>query len=239
LDLTITGYHRDFGDLVRHWRTRYLIIPSEAPPVDMHGESGEKLSDEECRLLGTDRLAELFGKARWLGPGETVDSYTPPRFLYTWVDPPSCLRDTTLMESLDQVNATAALGKPRTSDKDLEGMSLASIAKAMREDPTLVRDRHWNRNHYPDSFTGYEFVSWLVRTFRDVSTRQQAAEWGVKLQGMGLLMHVRREHLFMDGCVIALIRRISLVLTYFVLQALLLCLDWRVRGAATISVPMV
>jgi SEA/GATOR complex protein SEA1/DEPDC5 len=204
----------------------------------MYGESGEKLNDEECRLLGTDRLSELFGKARWLGPGETVDSYSPPRFLYTWLDPPACLLDTTLMETLDQVNATAALGKPRTSDKDMEGMSLPSIAQAMREDGALVRDRHWNRNYYPDSFTGYEFVSWLVKTFRDVSTRQQAVEWGIKVQGMGLFTHVRKEHSFMDGC--DDICTVSvLFLTYFGFQALLLCLDWRIRRPATISSSMV
>lgn len=165
----------------------------------MYGESGERLSDEECRLLGTDRLAELFGKARWLAHDEALDQFTPPRFLYTWLDPPSSVLDTALMESLDDLNATAAIGKPRHVNKSLEGMSLNAIAKAMQEEKGLISDRHWNRKLYPDSFTGHEFVSWVLKTFSDFSTREQAAEWGNSLVEKGFFQHVRDEHRFMDG----------------------------------------
>ncbi len=199
LDLTITGYQREFSDIVRHCQSRYLVIPSEHPPSDIYVESGERLSEEECQLLGTDRLAELFGKARWLAYDETLDQFTPPRFLYTWLDPPASVLDTSLMESLDDLNATAAIGKPRHVNKSLEGISLGAIAKAMREEKGLIRDRHWNRKFYPDSFTGHEFVAWVLKTFFDFSTREQATEWGDSLMEKGLFHHVRDEHRFMDG----------------------------------------
>ncbi len=199
LDLTITGYQREFSDIVRHCQSRYLVIPSEHPPSDIYVESGERLSEEECQLLGTDRLAEVFGKARWLAYDETLDQFTPPRFLYTWLDPPASVLDTSLMESLDDLNATAAIGKPRHVNKSLEGISLGAIAKAMREEKGLIRDRHWNRKFYPDSFTGHEFVAWVLKTFFDFSTREQATEWGDSLMEKGLFHHVRDEHRFMDG----------------------------------------
>jgi hypothetical protein len=67
------------------------------------------------------------------------------------------------------------------------------------EDGVRIRHYQWHLSQYPDAFTGYDFVSWLVREFRDVSSRAQGAEWGVKLQEQGLFEHCRGQHGFLDG----------------------------------------
>lgn len=201
LDRTITGHQKDFGDLVRFWRTRYLVIPSEERPIERRADAGfgEILSDEECRLLGITRLADLFHKARWLGPDDSLDQFAVPQFLPTTLDPSASVLDDDLMAQLDQSNATAATGKPRLSDKELEGMSLLNVAQAMREEHGLIQDNQWHGNVYPDSFTGQSWVTWAVRAFRDVSTREEAENMGARFLKEGLFAHVRREHAFMDG----------------------------------------
>lgn len=40
---------------------------------------------------------------------------------------------------------------------------------------------------YEDSFTGELFCEWLINTFTDVNTRDEAAEWGRSLLDKGLI----------------------------------------------------
>lgn len=40
---------------------------------------------------------------------------------------------------------------------------------------------------YEDSFTGELFCEWLINTFTDVNTRDEAAEWGRSLFDKGLI----------------------------------------------------
>lgn len=200
LDMLIAGYERDFDDSLRYWRSRFLVIPSDHPPMSSQISSSEPLADEEYRLLGADRLAELFGKARWFPATQRADAYPAPRFLPTSLDPPASVLDDALMASLADIISSGPLGKSSSSDRDLEDMSLLGIAKAMRQEGGLPFKQHqWHREAFNDCFTGYEFVSWLVREFRDVPTREQGVEWGLKLQAAGLLDHVKGEHRFMDG----------------------------------------
>ncbi|KAG6334522.1 hypothetical protein ID866_4575 [Astraeus odoratus] len=86
------------------------------------------------------------------------------------------------------------------SEKEIADMALAAIAKAMRdEDGVPIKLHKWHRTSYPDSFTGFDFVSWLVREFRDVSSREQGTEWGMKLLEQGLFTHCTGRHGFLDG----------------------------------------
>jgi len=199
--MLIVGYENNLTETLRYWRTRYVVIPSETPPPPHFAKSGERLSDEEVRLLGTDKLAELFAKARWQKPGET-EVPPAPRFLPTWLEPSTCVLDENLMAQVDEIHETGPLRKKTRSDRLIQDMGLSLVAKAMREDDGVpIKDRVWHRRLYPDTFTGYEFVSWLVREFKDVSTREQGAEWGSKLQEQGLFEHCKGNHGFLDGYV--------------------------------------
>jgi hypothetical protein len=198
--MMVAGLHHDLPEELHYWRTRFLVIPSESSPSMMSSSSGEPLNEEEVRLLGIDRLAELFGKARWVPYGEKADASPPPRFLATSLDPSASVLDESLMMQLDEIHATGPLRKKQDSKRVLEESTLSSIAKAMREDDGVgIKDRQWHHVTYKDVFTGYDFVSWLIREFKDVSTREQGAQWGAKLQEQGLFEHCRGEHGFLDG----------------------------------------
>lgn len=157
------------------------------------------LNEEEIRILGIEKLAEHFTKVRWQPPDE---KQTPPpvRFLPTTLSPAASVLDNALMDQLDQIHAAGPLRKKMKSEREIGDMSLASIAKAMREDDGVpIKHNQWHRSRYLDSFTGFDFVSWLCREFRDVSSRSQGTEWGIKLQEQGLFAHVRGFHNFLDG----------------------------------------
>jgi len=202
MDMVIAGYEQQFNPSSRFWRTRFIVIPTEEPPPPMVASTGERLNDEEIRLIGLDKLAELFGKARWIPPGEKPESYPPPRLLPTYLGPAACILDDTVVAQLDEIHAAGPLKKKKNSDKVFQEYSLTAVAKAMREeDGVPIKDHRWHGSMYPDSFTGANLTSWLVREFSDISTREQAFEAGSKLHSQGLFEHCRKQHGFLDGFV--------------------------------------
>lgn len=230
LDMLVAGYESQFHESLRYWRTRFVVIPADDSPSRSSGGGGggggsggggggggvvpgsEKLDDEEIRLLGIDKLAELFTRARWQPPEERgmkpsglalalSSPPTPPvRFIVTDLGPATCIQDENVVAQLDEIHSQGPLRKKMKSERDIADMSLAAIAKAMREeDGVPIKELSWHGRKYPNSFTGAQMVSWLVREFRDVSTREQATEWGAKLQEQGLFDHARGAHGFLDG----------------------------------------
>lgn len=198
--MLVAGYEHQFNESLRYWRTRFVVIPSIDSPQVNTGPSGENLDYEEIHLMGIDRLAEMFTKARWQPPDERGQQVSPVRFLPTTLGPVQCIMDEALMAQLDEIHAAGPLKKKMKSDREIAEMPLAAIAKAMRdEDGVPIKLHKWHRTSYQDAFTGFDFVSWLVREFRDVSSREQGVEWGTKLLEQGLFTHCAGRHGFLDG----------------------------------------
>ncbi|KAF5323868.1 hypothetical protein D9611_008253 [Ephemerocybe angulata] len=202
LDMLVAGYEHHLHDSLRYWRTRFIVIPTAEPPVLSVGPSGESLNEEEIRIIGIEKLVEQFSKLRWQPPDERLTHPMPPvRFLPTTLDPAMSVLDDSLIEQLDQIHAMGPMRKKAKSDKDIADLTLSQIVKLMREEPDGVPIKHylWHRTTYANSFIGADLVNWILREFRDVSSRAQATEWGVKLFEQGLFEHCRGEHGFLDG----------------------------------------
>ncbi|THH20912.1 hypothetical protein EW146_g569 [Bondarzewia mesenterica] len=200
LDMLVAGYEHQFNESLRYWRTRFVVIPTAESASMNTGLTGEGLNEEETRILGIEKLAELFSRNRWQPPDERGTPLPPIQILPTDLGPSASVLDEHLMARLDEIHSSGPLKKKMKSERDIADMSLAAIAKAMREEDGLqLKEHRWHRQRYPDSFIGSEFVNWLVREFRDVSSREQGAEWGTKLQEQGLFEHCRGKHGFLDG----------------------------------------
>lgn len=200
LDMLVAGYEHQFNESLRYWRTRFVVIPSAEAAEMTSGPSGEKMNEEEICLMGIDKLAEIFTKARWQPPDERGQQLSPVRFLPTTLGPAHSVLDESLMSQLDEIHAAGPLKKKMKSEREIADMSLPAIAKAMRDDDGVpIKLHRWHRKKYLDSFTGFDFVSWLVREFRDVSSREQGTEWGAKLLDQGLFIHCTGRHGFLDG----------------------------------------
>ncbi|KZT34721.1 hypothetical protein SISSUDRAFT_1072030 [Sistotremastrum suecicum HHB10207 ss-3] len=204
-DMLVAGYDRSLSENLKYWRTRFIVLPAYEPQESTaissaNGQSSDKLSPEEIRLLGIDKLAELFGKNRWMNPNDKDKPHFPPRILPTWLGPADCVLDETLVNQLNQLHEAGPLRKKAKSEKMIAESSPASIAKALHEeDPPLIKHNRWNGRSYASSFTGYELVSWLVREFKDISSREEATTKGKELMELGLFEHVKGLHGFLDG----------------------------------------
>jgi hypothetical protein len=204
LDMLAFGYEQQFSESLRYWRTRFIVIPTEEKPeLSVRiPRGGKPLNDEETRLVGMERLAEHFTKARWLKHGETLDSYPPVKFLPTTLDPVASVNDETVIAKLDEIHEAGPLKKKANATRTIESMAtdLMALANLMRQaDGLKIRNNRWHNALYNDSFTGEEFVSWMLREFQDVSTRDQGAEWGARLEQRKFLKHCRNYHGFIDG----------------------------------------
>ncbi|KAI0312389.1 hypothetical protein OF83DRAFT_1067227 [Amylostereum chailletii] len=201
LDMLVAGYEQQFNESLRYWRTRFIVIPTcEPAPLSV---ANDKLNEEEIRILGIEKLGEMFSRVRWQHPDDRGSAPSPPvRLLPTDLGPSAMLSDEHLLCQLDDIHAAGPLRKKMKSERDMSELasSLMAVAQAMREeDGVSIKEHRWHKQRYPESFIGSEFVNWMVREFRDVSTRDQATEWGSRLLERGLFEHCRGRHGFLDG----------------------------------------
>jgi hypothetical protein len=200
MDMLVAGYEQHFSESVRYWRSRFIVIPRDGPPQAANvGPSSETLDEEEMQILGIQKLAEMFTKMRWNPAEDQSSSLTPIRLLHTTLPPAASVTDDSIIAQLDEIHAAGPLRK-KISEREIGGMPLMNVAMAMREDDGVPIKLHvWHKTQYPDSFIGTDFVSWLIREFRDVSSRSQAIVIGAQLMKDGLFVHCRGTHGFLDG----------------------------------------
>lgn len=204
LDSLIAGYEESLTEATRYWRARFVLVPSEGSPPAMSASTGEKLSDEEVRLLGTDRLAELFARAEYVPPGAPrAERSAALRFLPTTLDASSSMLDASFVHAIQAVNETLSQRRPepRRVHRDARARPLAALAAELVASAAELQvvDRLWHRVLYPDTFTGADLVSYLGRAYDDVRTRDDAVQLGRQLQAEGFVEHVLGAHGFLDG----------------------------------------
>jgi DEP domain-containing protein 5 len=198
--MLVAGYEHQFNESLRYWRTRFIVIPTAGPPNITTGANGEPLSEEEIRIHGIEKLADIFTKLRWVPP-EDRSLTAPVKFVHTTLSPVASVLDELVLTELDRVHAAGPLKKNMQSNREIAGMSLVDVARAMREsDGITIKTNVWLQRSYYDSFTGTDFVNWLLREFKDVSNRPQATELGVRFLEQGLFIHCKGSHGFLDGC---------------------------------------
>ncbi|WFD21319.1 vacuolar membrane-associated protein iml1 [Malassezia caprae] len=205
LDSIIAGYEDTFIESLRYWRSRFVLVPSEGSPPPMMAGSGDYLSDEEVRLMGMDRLAELFMRAEYYPRGRPRHARDIPlRFLPTTLDPSSSLSDASFVEALaernDELDRRHA-HDPRPRQRESAALSLSAIAEEMRASKRelKIHDRVWHRVLHRRTFTGADLVTWLCRTYSDIHTRDDAVQLGNKLLRAGHMEHTLALHGFLDG----------------------------------------
>jgi hypothetical protein len=188
LDRLISGAEENLTQALRYWRTRFILIPSDRPPVASQSSAGEAFSDQEIHITGATRLLETINRYRWKRPGDTSNT-TPLKLLPTWLAPSACVTDALLMQDLENLHQTGDDIKTPGKQAEILETSLTEIAADMRDSANglPIDDRWWHKAFYPDSFQGDNFVTWLIAFYADVKTRDAGAEWGRKLMEQGLI----------------------------------------------------
>ena len=198
LDSIIAGYEDTFTESLLYWRARFVVVPSEHPPNRIIARTGEYLNDEEVRLAGMDRLADLFARAEHFHDSESL------RFLPTTLDPSCSMRDESFLCALTEMHdelERQRSHKDRAPMRDVASRSLAQLADDMlaASAELKIHSRQWHNVWYSDTFTGADLVTWLCRSFSDVHTRDEAVQLASRLQQAGHITHVLGVHGFMDG----------------------------------------
>ncbi|WFD32754.1 vacuolar membrane-associated protein iml1 [Malassezia sp. CBS 17886] len=205
LDSLIAGYEDTFKPSLRFWRARFVLVPSEGSPPPMTAPSGEPLSDEEVRLLGTDRLAELFARAELQRPNERRERTAVVRFLPTTLDPSASIHDVQFLSALIALGAALSRRNPpvdaRRGHREATARPLDVLAKELRAsaEELKINDRLWHRVLYPNTFTGTDLVNLLCSAYGDIRTRDDAVQLGRRLLDEGFIVHVLGTHSFLDG----------------------------------------
>ncbi|WFD34191.1 vacuolar membrane-associated protein iml1 [Malassezia cuniculi] len=202
LDSLIAGYEESLHDSLLYWRARFVLVPCEGRAPTMTAASGELLSDEEVRIQGADKLAELFARAQHVPPGKKTERNNVVRFLPTTLDPSSSLHDAQFVGALSALGEELRRpGESSKASRTAKSRSLDELAAELHASKRelKVNDRLWHRVLYQNTVTGADVVTWLCRTYSDIRSRDEAVTVGTRLLAAGYIVHVHHSHGFLDG----------------------------------------
>ena len=209
IDQVVAGY----GDYIvdKKWngfRAKFVVLPSNVSPnnfsIIVNGKS-EVLTLEELRLEGLRRLINSITKCRLKSDKEKKmkknkkDEIQPEVTFYTG----SLLNFINeQQDSLDNdgnnLKDSLFVDESNLLDKNTELFKIAYEVQYGVDKLTLV-NRQWHWKQHLRCFVGSEMVSWIVRNFSDVTSRDEAIAFGQGLMDGGLFHHVLNKHNFLDG----------------------------------------
>ncbi|KAI9873004.1 MAG: vacuolar membrane-associated protein iml1 [Pleopsidium flavum] len=211
VDNFIAGFKEQFTDQLRFWCARFVLIPVDpSSSVRRPLQSLNEDNEEEIRLEGIRKLTQMWQRYRYVPPEERRfqapirkrKGTNPLDIMYQTRNP----SDVVAAELDSSVLAESETGGKPTQllpDSDLfqrSNLSLSTLAQTIQGEKGIrMMDRRWHwRLHY-NCFIGFEFTSWLLQSFRDVDTRDEAVVLGNDLMKNGLFQHVEKRHNFRDG----------------------------------------
>ena len=203
LDRLINGEDEAFDDKVRYWRTRYLLIPSGRDPSSFANvmPKNDTFDRSEILMEGAERVLDVFNKLAIkrqtaYAPANTGKDWRMLKLIPTSFDPSACVLDDGLMSERERVVRNEEVFE---KGKKLEGMTLKEVGEMMCKERNglMIYDRWYHCEYcsgiadivrmHEDSFSGEQFCEWLLKTYEDVKTPDQAAEWARSLFEKGLI----------------------------------------------------
>ncbi|MCJ1280685.1 vacuolar membrane-associated protein iml1 [Xylographa opegraphella] len=216
LDTFIAGHEEQqlkrYPDSLQFWRARFVLIPKERPIANKKiPYLSNEDNAEEIRLEGIRKLTQLWQRSRYIPPDERRfqassrrrKDLNPLDIIYQTRNPSAIVTaelNGTLLSEGDGTDSKPAQLLPESELFERTNLNLASIANAIQGDHGVtMMDRRWHwRLHY-NCFIGMELTTWILNTFRDVDTREEAVTLGNELMKEGLFQHVERRHALRDG----------------------------------------
>lgn len=219
LDHLVAGYQEELTDNLRFWRARFIVIPRETLPnnITLTGALHDNLDDEEKRLALFEAWIQNIRKAKWLTPEEREElqkrrkkeiGFSDLGVKLTTMDPSAYVASDVMRIAAFPVPQEC---KPHSSILSSiiigQGLTRDSRSKeiaAALQDPkggVKIMDRRWHFKMYRDVFTGTEFVDWITVQIEDITTREQAVQFGNSLMQRKppLFSSATKRHSFLDG----------------------------------------
>ena len=196
---------------LRPWRARFVVIPFELPPGDKRpAQTMSEDNDEEIHLLGIRELTKMWQKMRYVAPEEGHFRATdgqhrdpnPLEIMFQTLNPSEVVA--TELEKLLAVDDSADVqAKQLLPESDLLERSTTSLVKIAQElqgeRGVEIANRRWHLRLHHSCFKGDDFTNWLLSSFKDIESREEAVSFGNELMQHGLFQHVSTRHMFKDG----------------------------------------
>ncbi|KAF2459152.1 hypothetical protein BDY21DRAFT_339925 [Lineolata rhizophorae] len=212
IDQFLAGFHDQFqySDYLRFWRARFVLIPVDIPstapgrsrPIVIEGDT-----PEEIRLEGIRKLTQAWQKHRYIPPEERQFQARRKKLDTNPLAIEFQTRDPSVIVAAGPESSSLADGEPplQTALWDKEPyhtskIDLKKLAQDLQGEKGIkMTDRRWHwRLHY-NCFLGVDLTTWILQSFSDIETREEAVELGNQLMNKGLFQHVQKKHMFRDG----------------------------------------
>ena len=196
IDSFVAGHNDDMTDHLRFWKARFVLIPMSSRHSSFpKTQSGD--SDEEIRIEGIRRLAQMWQKHRYIPPNERRyqslgsrrrKDMNPLDIVYKTDDASVViaaeLETLPLLEGIEGANRKGQLVRSREQFQK-KNFSLAALAEAIQQPVesggVRMQNRRWHwRLHY-NCFIGSDMTSWLLDNFEDLEDREEAEALGNRL----------------------------------------------------------
>jgi hypothetical protein len=220
LDHLVAGYQEELTDNLRFWRARFIVIPRETLPtnITLTGALHDNLDEEEKRLALFESWIQNIRKAKWLTPEEREElqkrrkreiGFSDLGIKLTTMDPSAyvssdAMRAAALQAPVQEYKAHSNILSSIIIGQGLTPDSRTKEIAAALQDPkggVKIMDRRWHFRMFSDVFTGTEFVDWIIGQIEEITTREQAVQFGNTLmQRQPPLFHsATKRHSFLDG----------------------------------------
>lgn len=196
---------------LRFWRVRFVLIPMHLPAHTRRHFNED--NEEEIHLLGISQLTNLWQRNKYIPPdekrfqssGRNQKDQNPLNILYQTQNPSEIVgaefnRLLLTDPQLDNPPAQLLPDSELLERSDFGPSSLMELAYIIQgEKGARLMDRRWHLRLHYSCLVGSEFTTWLVQTFRDIDSREEAVKFGNELMRLGLFIHVEKRHNFRDG----------------------------------------
>lgn len=166
-------------------RSRYVLIPFQMLHLEEMNPEHTRLSNEETYVEGVGKVvATLMKNAQY---EDSTEKYLPINFYTGKVH--------------HLVGYVQRKGSGETNHNRLNTtISLNQLVLEMQGDHGIsFKDYRWHQKLYRNAFIGHELVSWLITTFSDINSPEEAVNYGNKLMAQHVLRHADNRHPFLNG----------------------------------------
>ncbi|KKY13711.1 putative vacuolar membrane-associated protein iml1 [Phaeomoniella chlamydospora] len=204
------GWQPAIAEQLRFWRARFVLIPVDPPNAKRGMQIMGHDTPEEIHLTGIKILSQMWQKFRYvpvedrvvkLAVGKRKDP-NPLDIMFQTRNPSEVVAGELdrLLEAEENTDSGPLQLLPESELFQLDSFTVAAIAQAMQSERGVeIVTRRWHLRLHYNCFTGTDFTTWLLQNFKDVETREEAAELGNELMRQKLFYHVEQRHHFRDG----------------------------------------
>ncbi|KAK3944920.1 vacuolar membrane-associated protein IML1, partial [Diplogelasinospora grovesii] len=197
IDAFIAGHNDELTEHLRFWRARFVLIPMAARhPSFPKTQNGD--NEEEIRIEGIRKLAQLWQKHRYIPPDERrfhqssgsrkKKDPNPLDIVYKTEDPSVViaaeLETLPLLEGLEGPYRKGQLvtSRERFQKKNFNIAALAeAIQQPVENGGVRMQNRRWHLRLHYNCFIGSDMTSWLLDNFEDLEDREEAEALGNRL----------------------------------------------------------